>query len=168
MNALARPLAPAHRAPVQGSGPYTAGGGSRLVAVALLVFVAACASIAPGEDPVVVRAEQALAGSDAIYKDALAYWFAPGVAATLSPGVSRVFETVRTGFDPVYKDAQKALDTYKAAKVAVAAGKTGDPAAAQAALSEAVGKLGALVNQVLGQIPGAFQKRSAGKPVGGV
>lgn len=129
--------------------------------------VVGCATLAPGADPYVVRAEQALRAGDALYVDGMAYYFTPGVAAGMSPNVKAIFEAVRTGFDPAYKDLQGALDSYKAVKAAIAAGQVGDPAVAQAKLNDAILKLGSLVNRVLSQIPGALQKKSGGKPVGG-
>lgn len=133
--------------------------------VVVLVLTAACASVAPGEDPVVVRAEQALRAGDAIYRESMAYWYSPGVAPTFSPEVSQVFETVRVGFDPVYKDTQKTLDTYKDVRRAIAAGKAGDQVAAAKAVTDAVTKLAALVNRLLGNVPRASQTLSKGKPV---
>jgi hypothetical protein len=142
---------------------------SRRGAAALLCLVfVGCATLAPGADPVVVRAEQTLAGGDALYGDAMAYYFTPGVAASLAPGATKVFEAVRTGFDPAYKDVQKALDAYKAVKALVEAGQANNLAASLASLQRASNKLAALVNQVLSQLPAAAQKKSGGKPVGGV
>lgn len=137
-------------------------------AVALLValvLVTGCVSVAAGSDPVVVRAEQALAGADAIYADGMAYYFTPGVAAGMSAGTKEVFEKVRTGFDKPYKDVQKAIDTYKAAKLALAPGQTTE--VQEAALRDAITKLASLINQVLGHVPVGAQAKSAGKPVGG-
>ncbi|TAL44258.1 MAG: hypothetical protein EPN91_04725 [Salinibacterium sp.] len=140
----------------------------RLVAVIALAVLIGCASLAPGEDPIVVRSEQALSAGDALFKDGMAYYFTPGVAPTLSKGATKVFEAVRTDFDPLYKDAQKALDSYKAVKAAVKAGQSGDVAAATTALQNAIAQLGGLVNQVISQIPASAQTKSKGKPVGGV
>lgn len=140
--------------------------GARAALVAVLaVSLLACGTLAPGEDPVVVRTQQALAAGDALYADAMAYYFSPGVAQTLPPNVTKVFESVRTGFDPAYKDVQKTLETYQAVKAAVAAGKAGDVAAQQQAIVNAVGKLAALINQVIGQIPAKALPKSGGKPV---
>lgn len=144
--------------------------GALLVVLLMLdaiLLVAACAHVAPGEDPVVVRTEQALVVADAIYRDAMGWYFTPGVAATLSPSTTRVFEQVRTGFDPAYKGTQKALDAYKAVRRAIAAGQAGDQAAALQAVNDAVAKLAALVNQVLGNVPKPNQTLSKGRLVGG-
>jgi hypothetical protein len=54
-----------------------------LFLVLALLAATGCATLAPGADPVVVRAQQALEGGDAIYKDAMEYYFTPGVAAIL-------------------------------------------------------------------------------------
>lgn len=134
-------------------------------AMLVLALAAGCTSIKAGSDPVVVRAEQALAAADAIYADGMAYYFTPGVAAGMSPGTKEVFEKVRTGFDKPYKDVQKAIDSYKAAKLALAPGQTTE--VQEATLRDAVTKLAALINQVLGNVPPGAQTKSAGKPVGG-
>lgn len=131
----------------------------------LALLTAGCVSVAAGSDPVVVRAEQALAGADAIYADGMAYYFTPGVAAGMSSGTKAVFEKVRAGFDKPYKDVQKAIDTYKAAKLALAPGQTTE--VQEAALRDAIAKLAGLINQVLGHVPVGSQTKSAGKPVGG-
>lgn len=144
-----------------------------LVVVAL---VAACASVAPGSDPFVVRGEQTLAMADALYADGMAYYFSPGAAASLSPRAIAVFETVRTRYDGPYKAAQKAIDTYKAASAAMAAakaaGNAADVAAQLAALSTAhtqfilaADDLATLVNQVLAFLPSASAPKSGLKPV---
>lgn len=141
--------------------------GAAVVAV-LLVFslgLGGCASVAPGHDPVVVHTEQALKAGDALYGDAMAYYFAPGVAPTLSVSVTKVFEAVRTGYDPLYKDVQASLDAYKAVKAAVAAGQAGDLALAAGRVAVAIDKLAALVNQVIAQLPATSTKKSAGRPV---
>lgn len=159
MNAAARCLPKVQRGWAQPpSGKLVPRAAALLVAVALIT---ACVSVAPGSDPVVVRAEQALADADALYADGMAYYFQPGVAAAMAPSTRAVFEAIRTGFDPVYKDAQKALDVYKAVKAVAGA----DASSQQAALTQAVGKLGALINQILSQLPVSAQKKSAGKAV---
>jgi hypothetical protein len=130
----------------------------------LLLIVSSCATLAPGADPIVVRAEQMLAGGDAIYSEAMAYYYKPGVAATLGRDAVPIFEAFRTGYDKPYQSTQKALNTYKAAKVYVvalaAAQVTGDPAAAQitllnsqAALKDAQTQLAIFVNQILTFLP---------------
>lgn len=136
-------------------------------ALFLLVTLSACKTLAPGADPVVVRTEQALRAGDALYADTMAWWFAPGVAPTLSRDVSRVLDKVRTGYDPLYKDVQRALDTYKAVKRAVAAGQAGDTMRTLAELQRATDALSALINQVIGHLPSAVQKKSGGKPMPG-
>lgn len=93
------------------------------IAVALALTLVACASVAPGNDPVVVNAERGLAAADVIYAESMRYYFAPGVGATLDKPAITIFEAVRTGFDPVYKAVQGALDTYKLVKTADAKAK---------------------------------------------
>jgi len=98
--------------------------------VALLVtlsILSACVT-APGSDPVVVKTQQSLKTADAIYSEAMAYYFKPGVAATLGRDGVAVFERIRTGYDKPYKGVQAALDAYKA-------GRSGDLAGAVQALA---------------------------------
>lgn len=121
------------------------------LAFVAVLLISGCAALAPGADPVVVRTEQTLAASDAVYRDAMAYYFRPGVAPTLSPQVTAVFEKVRTGFDRPYKATQAALNAYKA-------GKGGDPLGVAR-------ELAALVNELLGYIPANALKDSNGQPV---
>lgn len=85
----------------------------RLFVLLFAVLLTSCATITPGSDPVVVRTEQTLTAADAIYAESMRYYFAPGVAPNLGPDTVKIFEAVRTGFDPAYKEVQKALDSYK-------------------------------------------------------
>ena len=125
---------------------------SRRVAVAGAIFLVlalgACATVAPGNDPVVVNAERALSMGDAIYAEAMGYYFRPGVAPTLGPSVVAIFEHVRTGYDAPYKAMQGALDAYKLFK----------GPSTQAALKAKTGDLAAIVNPVVGLIPGSTLK----------
>lgn len=84
-----------------------------LPALLLVLIVVGCATIAPGNDPVVVNTERALRAADVVYKTAMQYYFAAGVAPKLSPPVTKIFECVRTGYDAPYKEVQEALDLYK-------------------------------------------------------
>lgn len=93
------------------------------IVVVLALALVACASVAPGNDPVIVNAERGLAAADVIYAESMRYYFSPGVGATLSKPAVTIFEAVRTGFDPVYKAVQGALDTYKLVKTAEANAK---------------------------------------------
>jgi len=89
---------------------------NRYVVILLALSLAGCASVAPGEDPVVVRTEQMLASGDAFYVDAMQYYNTPGVVEKLGRDGVRVFETFRTGFDKPYYVLQAALDLYKASR----------------------------------------------------
>lgn len=96
--------------------------------VVLLVVVAACSSlscatVAPGQDKYVVRAEQTLAAADIVYAEAMRYYFAPGVAQTLGRDAVKAFEFARVNFDPAYKEVQGALDTYKLVRSVLAIGQ---------------------------------------------
>ena len=128
-------------------------------AYVLLLVLVACATLPPGADPIVVRAEQTLSGADAVYGEAMAYYYRPGVAPTLGKDAIVVFEAVRTGYDGPYKAVQSALDTYKAIR-AYSNARAQDVAAAQNALLQAEIALAQLVNRVLFLIP-----NPAAKPV---
>lgn len=103
------------------------------VVVVALAVTLGCATLAPGSDPIVVNTERVLRAADGIYAEAMAYYFRPGVAASMKPDVVAVFEAVRTGYDRPYKDVQSALDIYKAARDAIAREKL---RAAELALAE--------------------------------
>lgn len=96
-----------------------------------------CVPPKAGEDVKVIRAQQALKAGDEIYQAAMKVYFALPAGSLTAPEI-KVFEAVRTGYDPAYKTLDAALDAYKA-------GKTGDLAGAQAALAN-------LLNQVVGLI----------------
>lgn len=121
-----------------------------VVALALVVSAAACAHLAPGADPVVVRTEQFLTASDGAYASLMKWYFSPGVASTLSPSVTRALEKVRTGFDAPYKKVQAALDRYKVNK---SAGIRTEMAALQALLQTAAEAVGGLTSVSVPQIP---------------
>lgn len=89
---------------------------NRYLVMCLVISLAGCATLAPGEDPMVVRTEQMLAAGDAFYVDAMTYYNTPGVVEKLGRDGVRVFETFRTGFDKPYYILQSALDLYKASK----------------------------------------------------
>ena len=122
-----------------------------------IVVLQGCASVAPGSDPVVVRTEQALKASDEIYRQAMEFWFTPGVAPALSTPVSKALEAVRVGFDPAYKAVQGTLDTYKALSRALKPDATAAQRdAVESARSELIAKrtdLALLVNQVAPALP---------------
>lgn len=97
-------------------------GASHLRASAALLLVlalAACATLAPGAREVVVRTEQTLKISTAIYDSGLDWCRAN--AGVLSPGMLTVVNRVRTGFPIVYRGADSLLDSYKAGQAAEAA-----------------------------------------------
>jgi hypothetical protein len=96
-----------------------------------------CATVAPGEDPVLVHAQQTLSGATPIYGAAMKFYFAN--AATLSPQLTAAFEKIRTGYGPAYKALDDAVDAYKA-------GKKPDLAGLEAALSQLIADASTLVN----------------------
>lgn len=123
-----------------------------------VLLISACVSVALGADPIVVRTEQALSASDVIYKAAMEFYFAPGVASLGQPTV-QVFESVRTGFDPAYKAVQSSLDTYKILKAAT----TPDQAAierARSKLAEDRARLAGVVNAALPALPAANRPKA--------
>jgi hypothetical protein len=84
-----------------------------LAVIAVGVFVpAGCATVAPGQDPILVHAQQTLAGATPLYDGAMKWYFAN--AATLSPSATAIFEKVRTGYAAAYKALDDAVDAYKA------------------------------------------------------
>lgn len=106
------------------------------LAMALGVFTG-CASVAPGEDKVVVNAQRALKGADAVYAAAMKVYFALP-AGSLTAAEVKVFESVRTGYDGAYKALDTGLDGYKAGKIA-------DVYSEQKALAD-------LLNQIVGLV----------------
>lgn len=102
--------------------------------LAMSLGLVGCASVAPGESKVVVRAQQALKAADAVYAASMKFYFALP-AQSLTAAEVKVFEAVRTGYDKAYKALDTGLDLYKA-------GKVSDLYAQQKALSD-------LLNQVL-------------------
>jgi hypothetical protein len=88
--------------------------GAAGAAIFLLAVLSACASVAPGEDPIVVRTEQTLEASLAVY-DAGMVWCKAN-PQHLTPAAAKVAETIRTGFPPAYRSLDSALQLYKAGK----------------------------------------------------
>lgn len=84
------------------------------LALLLAVALVGCATLAPGEDPVVVRTEQVLKMAVPVYDSAMGWYF--DNAARLTPGAKSVFERVRVSFPPVYRSLDSALQLYKAGK----------------------------------------------------
>lgn len=84
------------------------------LAVLLVLSIAACASLAPGADPIVVRTEQAMEASLAVY-DAGMTWCRAN-PQHLTPAAAAVAETIRTAFPPAYRSTDSALQLYKAGK----------------------------------------------------
>lgn len=88
---------------------------ARALPVLLLVVLAAgCATLLPGEDPLVVRTEQTLEASLAVY-DAGMVWCKAN-PQHLTPAAAKVADSIRTGFPPAYRSLDSALQLYKAGK----------------------------------------------------
>jgi hypothetical protein len=105
------------------------------------VLLAACATIAPGEDPVVVHTQQTLAVGQLVYDSAMS-WAKANAGSFSAPGLASV-NTIRVSFPPAYRALDAALDAYKA-------GKVGDYATALERFQELVGQLTALVTSAGG------------------
>ncbi len=88
------------------------------VASALALFLAltlvGCATILPGEDKLVVRTEQTLEASLAVY-DAGMTWCKAN-PQHLTPAAAKIAETIRTAYPPAYRSLDSALQLYKAGK----------------------------------------------------
>ena len=89
-------------------------GASLLVAAALLLTLGACATLAPGANPVVVRTEQALEAALAVY-DAGMTW-CESHPQMLTADAAKIAEAVRTAFPPTYRSVDSGLQIYKAGK----------------------------------------------------
>lgn len=87
---------------------------SRALPVFFALLVASCATLAPGEDPIVVRTEQTLEASLAVY-DAGMTWCKAN-PQHITPAAASVAETIRTAFPPAYRSLDSALQLYKAGK----------------------------------------------------
>lgn len=80
----------------------------------LALSLASCATLLPGEDPIVVRTEQTLEASLAVY-DAGMVWCKAN-PQHLTPAAAKIAESIRTGFPPAYRSLDSALQLYKAGK----------------------------------------------------
>lgn len=85
-----------------------------LPALFLAVALASCATLLSGEDPIVVRTEQTLEASLAVY-DAGMVWCKAN-PQHLTPAAAKVADSIRTGFPPAYRSLDSALQLYKAGK----------------------------------------------------
>ncbi len=89
-------------------------GGASLAAGLAVLLLVGCATLAPGADPLVVRTEQTLEASLAVY-DAGMTWCKAN-PQHLTPAAAAVAETIRTTFPPAYRSLDSALQLYKAGK----------------------------------------------------
>ncbi|MFZ2908001.1 MAG: hypothetical protein WA014_02545 [Minisyncoccia bacterium] len=107
-----------HRRAIPRRSPQVSGHGvllSRAVlALCLVSALAGCATILPGEDKLVVRTEQTLEASLAVY-DAGMTWCKAN-PQHLTPAAAKVAETIRTAYPPAYRSLDSALQLYKAGK----------------------------------------------------
>lgn len=91
----------------------------RVPAVLLVLLVlGACATLAPGEDPVVVNTQRTLTVSLAVWDTGLDWVRAN--PTQLSAAALAIAEKTRLMFPPAYKATDDALDLYKAGKLGVA------------------------------------------------
>lgn len=116
------------------------------LAICLVLSLAACATLQPGADTIVVRTEQALKAADTAYAVAMEWYFTPGVVAHLNPSQITALETVRTGYGPAYAATQAALDDYKAGR---ASGLAEKKAVLKALLTQAARVLAAQAGPLL-------------------
>jgi hypothetical protein len=110
-----------------------------LAAAVLVLFVLGCASVAPGNDPVVVHAERVLIAAPGIYDSGMTW--AEKNKATIPVGTLAVLEGIRKDFPPAYRTADAALQLYKAAKSKDAA----DLLAKASAIEDFLSKLSGLI-----------------------
>lgn len=88
------------------------------LAVVLLAVLSACATVTPGSDPVVVRAQDVLSNSLAVYDSAMRLHYQ--VSTQETPAIYAAMERVRPVFPKAWRGLQASLEGYKA-------GKTKDP-----------------------------------------
>ena len=106
-----------HRRAIPRRSPHFSGHGvflSRAVLALCLFALVGCATILPGEDKLVVRTEQTLEASLAVY-DAGMTWCKAN-PQHLTPAAAKVAETIRTAYPPAYRSLDSALQLYKAGK----------------------------------------------------
>ena len=108
---------------------------SLVVLVAVLALVG-CTTVAPGSDPIVVRTEQTLKISSAIYDSGMTW--CEGHAALLSPAMLTLANQIRVDFPPAYRATDSALQVYKSTKA-------GDPLGQVAELERLIHELMTLV-----------------------
>lgn len=83
-------------------------------ALLLCLALSSCATLLPGEDALVVRTEQTLEASLAVY-DAGMTW-AKANPQMLTPEAAKIVNGIRVGFPPAYRSLDSALQLYKAGK----------------------------------------------------
>lgn len=96
---------------------------SRPLLVLLLLgagIFSACATLAPGSDPIVIRTQDVLSNSLSVYDSAMRLHYQ--VSREEPPAVYAALERVRPVFPKAWRGLQASLDGYKA-------GKTKDPEA---------------------------------------
>jgi hypothetical protein len=85
--------------------------------VFMVVGCSGCATLAPGADPVVVRAEQTLSASLDVTTALLTLEKDhPATFDAAIPGAHKVAEDLRVKFPPAYHEGERLLETYKANK----------------------------------------------------
>lgn len=85
--------------------------GGRGFLLVVAVLLSACATIQPGQDPLVVRTEQFLKVSPAIYDTALAW--ASRNSSSMSPATLKMVNDFRVAFPVAYRTTDAALQVYK-------------------------------------------------------
>ncbi len=112
-----------------------------IAGAAALLFLLSCATIQPGQDPLVVRTEQFLKISYPIYDQTMSW--AQRNASTMSPGALKLVNEIRVAFPPLYRSVDAALQVYKA-------NGTGDVLGQISALERLITQMATLVSALGG------------------
>lgn len=86
-----------------------------LPVLVLLAILTACATLAPGSDPIVVRVEDVLVDSLAVYDSTMRLHYQ--VSTQEPPAVYAALERVRPVFPKAWRGLDASLQAYKAATV---------------------------------------------------
>ncbi len=84
----------------------------RLFVLLFAVLLTSCATITPGSDPVVVRAQDVLTNSLSVYEAAMKTHYA--ISTQEPPAVYHATEQVRVVFPKAWRGLRAAIDAYKA------------------------------------------------------
>lgn len=85
-----------------------------LAVLAIALIVGGCATLMPGDDPVVVKAEDVLANSLTLYEQTMTLHYAKSTEE--SPELYKAAETVRVVFPPAWRGLNTTKEVYRLAK----------------------------------------------------